>query len=185
MALVMHFGTPDYLYIKMQNRLLNDKISPLQKDWKSIVGETPLDFFFLDEKLNGMYQKEQNLSKLISWFTFLAVLLACLGLYGLVSFSIVNRLKEVGIRKVLGASLNKILLLLSKQYLYLIVIAISVPLTWYVTNMWLDNFAYRINVDWWIFIVSGLALMLIAGLTISVQTIKAARENPVNVLRNE
>lgn len=187
MAMVIPFTIPSYVNVRLSSGNIQEKIASIQTIWDTSFAEIPLNFFFLDNRLNNMYLKEQNLSKLISGFTFLAVMLACLGLYGLVAFSIKNKLKEVGIRKVLGASIEKILILLSKQYLYLIATAIliSVPLTWYITNMWLENFAYRIDIDWWLFLVSGISLILIAGLTVSIQTIKAAKENPVKVLRNE
>jgi len=187
MALLMHFTTPSYLYIKLNKGILQDKVAGLREDWATVMPNVPIHISFLDDQINNLYFKEQNLGNMISGFTCLAVFLACLGLYGMVSFSIKNRLKEVGIRKVLGASIDKILLLLSKQYLWLIGIAvsISVPISWYVINMWLENFAYRIDISWWMFLASGIILAVIAGITISSQAIKAARESPVKVLRNE
>ncbi|NUO83459.1 FtsX-like permease family protein, partial [candidate division KSB1 bacterium] len=133
------------------------------------------------------YNNEQKLSYLISGFAGLTIVLACLGLYGLIAFTLNQRRKEMGIRKVLGASISSLLMRFSRQYIFLIGVAslIAVPAIQYVLNHWLESFAYRIEISWWIYFVSMLALIVIALFTISHQAISAALVNPVNVLREE
>ena len=187
LAIVMPFVNPELMLIKISGGDLKTTLQSLEEDWRSVVGNLPFEVTFLEDNIQRMYEKEAKLSSLITVFSALAVLLACLGLYGLVAFSVNNKLKEVGIRKVLGASLNNLLLLLSKQFILLIVLAnvVAWPLTWLAADEWLTGFAYRVNIGMGAFVLSAVMLLLIAILTISHQTIKAALTNPVKVLRNE
>ena len=187
MGLVMPFTNIEVILIKTTPGNIAETLSTLEEEWKQVVGPAPFDVTFLDDGIQNMYEREQKLASLINVFSILAVILACLGLYGLVAFSVQSKLKEVGIRKVLGASIGKLLLVLSKQFIILILLAnvVAVPLINYLGNMWLGNFAYRIDLQWWMYLSAGLILLLIAMFTISHQTIKAALTNPVNVLRNE
>ncbi len=125
--------------------------------------------------------------KVLNIFSAIAIILACLGLFGLSTFAIQQRTKEIGIRKVLGANVSGLIALLSKDFLKLVIIAIviALPIAWYLMNTWLQDFAYRVNISWWIFILSGTAALLIALITVSFQSIKAALANPVKNLRTE
>lgn len=158
---------------------------------KNVFDKTFPDFVyeykFLDEKIGNFYKQESQLSALYKIFAAIAIFLSCLGLYGLASFMAVQRIKEVGIRKVLGASAGSIVYLFSKEFIILIAIAfaIATPIAWYYMHQWLLDYAYRINISWWLFLAAGLAALIIALATISFQAIKAAMANPVNSLRSE
>ncbi|HMG08464.1 MAG TPA: FtsX-like permease family protein, partial [Mucilaginibacter sp.] len=130
---------------------------------------------------------EQRTAGVFTTFSILAIVLACLGLFVITAFAVVQRTKEIGIRKVLGANVADIILLISKDFLKLVVIAIIIasPIAWYVSSKWLQDFAYRISIQWWVFILTGGVSLLVAGLTVSAQAIKAALANPVNSLKNE
>jgi len=142
---------------------------------------------FQDEQVSKLYASEVKFQKLFSNFTFIAILIACLGLFGLSAYTAQQRTKEIGIRKILGASVLGVTQLLSKEFLKLVLlaIAVSIPIAWYAMNEWLQNFAYHVALDAWIFVLSGLVAVLIALFTVSFQSIKAALTNPVNSLRNE
>ena len=147
----------------------------------------PFSFSFLNEDFNRLYQLENQLGSMLSVFTFLSIFIACLGLLGLIAYTIEQRTKEIGIRKVLGASVAGIVSLLAKDYLKLVGIAflIATPFSWYFMNNWLNNFAYRIELEWWMFVVAGIAAVVIAFATIGVQSIKAALRNPVKAIKAE
>ncbi|HKB43415.1 MAG TPA: FtsX-like permease family protein, partial [Chitinophagaceae bacterium] len=146
-----------------------------------------LKYDFLDDNLNRFYKSESRWSNIVGWAGGISIFLACLGLFGLAALAAVNRTKEIGIRKVLGASLTGIVSLLSKDFLKLVVIALVIasPLAWYFMHKWLQDFAYRINIGWYVFIITGMMAVLIALITISFQAIKAAMANPVKSLRTE
>jgi len=145
------------------------------------------DYYFLDEKFNEQYKDDQLFGKAFSIFAAFAIFIACLGLLGLSLFATTQRTKEIGVRKVLGASVTNIVMLLSKDFIRLVLIAfiISAPLAYYIMHTWLQDFAYRINISWWIFFAAGLSAVIIALVTISFQAIKAAIANPVKSLRTE
>ncbi|MFY0627589.1 MAG: ABC transporter permease [Reichenbachiella sp.] len=188
MAIVLPFGTVQNMLVKLSPGVdLSDALIALEQDWQSIVGTSPFDATFLDDQIQEMYSHEEKLASLINLFSTLAVVLACLGLYGLVAFSVKAKMKEIGIRKILGATIPELLLVLSKNFVLLILIAflVAMPLIYYLGNMWLANFAYRIDIPWWIYLLTGISLLLIALITISHQTISAARSNPSNVLKDE
>ena len=147
----------------------------------------PFSYRFLDDSFNEMYRAEQRAGTIALIFSVLAIFIACLGLFGLATFIAEQRTKEIGIRKVLGASVQGIVSMLSKDFLKFVAIAfvIAVPVAWYSMDLWLHDFAFRINISWWIFIVAGGAAFLIALLTVSFQAIKAAIANPVESLRRE
>lgn len=187
MAIVMPFTVQDLLLVKVAPGPVSELLSSLRTSWEDVLGPAPFDVEFLDEGIQQMYVKEQKLSNLIYVFSILTIILGCLGLYGLVAFTIHTKLKEVGVRKVLGASVQQIFFGLSLQFLVLILVAnvIAWPITYYFGNLWLESFAYRIDIEWWMFAISGSALLIIAILTISNQTIKAALINPVKILKAE
>lgn len=159
----------------------------IKKAWKPLGPEWPLDFYFLDDDINRLYLQEERLSKIVQSFTFLAIFVSCIGLLGLVSFSSEQRTKEIGIRKVLGASVSNIVLLLSKKFLMLITVAliIAIPVAYFVINKWLQNFAYRVDIASWTLLFAGGLTLLIALLTVTSQAIKVALANPVETLRRE
>ncbi|MCO5234955.1 MAG: hypothetical protein M9933_01700 [Chitinophagaceae bacterium] len=141
----------------------------------------------MDDKIEGFYKQESQLTALYKIFAAIAILLSCLGLYGLASFMAVQRIKEVGIRKVLGATAGGVVYLFSKEFVVLIAIAftIATPVAWYFMNQWLHDFAYRITIQWWMFVIAAITAGIIALLTVSYQAIKAAMANPVKSLRTE
>ncbi len=155
--------------------------------WKRFAPDTPFDYTFLDREFAQAYRTEQQTGQIVGVFTALAIFIACLGLFGLATFTAEARTKEIGVRKVLGASVSSIVALLSKDFLKLVLIAIVIasPIAWWAMNRWLQDFAYRINIEWWVFALAGLLSVGIALLTVSFQSIKAALMNPVKSLRRE
>jgi ABC-type antimicrobial peptide transport system permease subunit len=177
-----------YTMIKLSGELVPETIGFIKKTWQSIYPQILFDYHFLEEDYDQLYRTEERMGTLLNYFAILAVFIACLGLFGLASFTTEQRTKEIGIRKVLGASVSRIILLLSKDFLKLVLIAniLSWPLAYYlVTTWWLQNFAYRTSINWLIFILSGVFSILIALITVSVQSAKAATANPIESLRYE
>ena len=162
-------------------------INYIEKTWKKFLPETPFEYTFLDENFDKLYRSEQRQGTLFTTFSCIAIFIACLGLLGLSAFAITQRIKEIGIRKVLGASVGGIVGLLSKDFLKLVAIAaiIAFPIAWYAMHNWLGDFAYRISIQWWVFLVAGILASAVALITISFQAIKAAVANPVKSLRSE
>jgi ABC-type antimicrobial peptide transport system permease subunit len=159
----------------------------IEKTFKKYSPAYPFEYSFLDNVFAREYRTETVIGKLSFIFTTIAVLISCLGLFGLAAYSAVRRTREIGVRKVLGASVPNIMALLSKDFIKLVVIAfvIAAPVAYLIMNRWLQDYAYRINISWWIFIAAGLLAVVIALVTISVQAIKAAIANPVKSLRTE
>jgi len=159
----------------------------LENTWKKLLPEIPYQYAFLDDNFDKLYQAEQRQGNIFTIFACIAIFIASLGLFGLSAFSISQRIKEIGIRKVLGADVSTIVALLSKDFLKLVVISaiIAFPVAWYFMKNWLQDFAYRISMPWWIFIIAGMVAAFIALITISFQAIKAAISNPVKSLRTE
>ena len=155
--------------------------------WKRYLPEVPLSYSFLDERLDQLYIADKQQRTIFTIFACIAIFIACLGLLGLSAFAISQRIKEIGIRKVLGANVNSIVTLLSKDFLLLVVIAsiISLPVGWWAMNQWLNEFAYRIQISWWVFAVAMAVALVVAFVTISVQAVKAAVSNPIKSLRTE
>jgi predicted permease len=162
-------------------------IHKIEKSWKEVYPEEDFEYSFFDEDIAKFYDQEKNISSLLKWATALAVFISCLGLLGLVIYTTTQRTKEIGVRKVLGASVSQIVQLISKDFILLVLLAfvIAVPLAWIGMNKWLENFAYRTTISWWIFLLAGLSMILIALVTLALQTIKAAIANPVKSLRTE
>jgi len=162
-------------------------LGAMQKAWTGVVPDLPFKYNFLDESLDNFYKTEKKWSNIIGWAGGVSVFLACLGLFGLAALAAINRTKEIGIRKVLGASLTGIVTLLSKDFLKLVVIAlvIATPIAWYFMNKWLQDFAYRISIGWWVFIAAGTLAIIVAFVTIGLQAVKAGIANPVKSLRTE
>jgi len=162
-------------------------IGKIEKAWKEVYPADDFEYHFLDEDIAKYYTAEKNVSSLLSWATGLAVFISCLGLLGLVIYTTTQRTKEIGVRKVLGASVAQIVSLVSKDFIVLVLVAfiIASPLAWLGMNKWLENFAYRTDISWWIFLISGVAMTVVSFITLGFQTIKAAIANPVMSLRSE
>jgi putative ABC transport system permease protein len=173
--------------IKVAGSNIPAALSHIENTWKKFLPDAPYRFTFLDENFERLYKAEEKQKTLFTTFACLAIFIACLGLFGLSAFAISQRIKEIGIRKVLGADVSTIVTLLSKDFLKLVAISaiVAFPVAWYFMNNWLQDFAYRINMPWWIFIVAGIVAAFIALITISFQAIKAAISNPVKSLRTE
>ncbi|MGG9964122.1 ABC transporter permease [Ferruginibacter sp. SUN106] len=175
------------LFIKTVPGKTTAAIDQLTKLYKKYEPETPLEFTFLNESINQIYQDDKRTAAVIFLFACLTVFVGCLGLFGLTVFATEQRIKEIGIRKVLGAGILSVTQLLSKDFLKLVLAAvvIALPVAWYIITQWLQNYAYRIHLDWWVFATVGIAVLGIAFITISFQTIRAALSNPVKSLRTE
>jgi putative ABC transport system permease protein len=176
-----------YVAIKLKSGDLPKTVEAVASKWKELAPGRPFDYFFLDQELDKLYKDEEKLGKVAGIFSMLAVIVACLGLFALASFMTEERKKEIGIRKVMGGSVCQIVMLLSKDFSKLIAIAffIACPLAWYVIRWWLSSFAFHVEVNWLIFIMVGMATLLMALLTISYRSLQAAFANPVNTLRRE
>jgi putative ABC transport system permease protein len=185
--LPLYSGWYGYISVRINTKNAKQVIGDLQKTWKQLLPDHPFEYYFVDEDYNKQYQTEQRLGNLSAIFSVLTIFISCLGLFGLVMVAVSQRTKEIGVRKVLGASVAGITTLISKEFLKLVFIAclIAFPLSYWIMNKWLQSFAYRINISWWVFGVAGVAALLIALLTVSFQSIKAAMTNPVKSLRTE
>ena len=162
-------------------------ISQVENKWNSMAPGQPFSYSFLDADFNKIYNAEQRTGKLFITFAIFAIFIACLGLFGLVTYAAEQRIKEIGVRKVLGASVSEIVTMISKDFVKLVLIAfvIAFPVAWWMMNKWLQSFAYRIDISWWVFALAGLLTIAIALITVSFQAIKAAIANPVKSLRSE
>ncbi|MEC3879701.1 FtsX-like permease family protein [Parapedobacter sp. 10938] len=165
----------------------HDAIAKIETEWKEIYPEAPFTFRFYDEVVSALYIKDRQTSKLINAATGITIFISCLGLFGLATLMAFQRTKEIGIRKVLGASVSGIVAMLSKDFVKLVIVAIVIasPIAWWVMDKWLEDFAYRIDIQWWMFALAGLAAVVMALLTVSWQAIRAAVANPVGSLRDE
>lgn len=175
------------LIVKVKTADVQGLISSLKTQWDSFKPEGPFAYYFLDDKFEALYTAERKTGQIFTTFAIVAVVIASLGLFGLAAFITQQRTKEIGIRKVLGASIPQVLVLVSKEFIYLVGIAclIAIPVTWWAMHSWLQNFAYRVSVAWWIFAIAGIIAVVIALFTISSQAIKAALANPVKSLKAE
>jgi putative ABC transport system permease protein len=173
--------------VRVNTKNISSVISSAESKWKSMAPGQPFSYTFMDADFDKIYTAEQQTGKLFITFALFAIFIGCLGLFGLVTYAAEQRTKEIGIRKVLGASVSGIVGMLSKDFAKLVLIAslIAFPVAWWAMNKWLQSFAYRTNISWWIFIVASLAAIMIALLTVSFQAIKAAIANPVKSLRTE
>ncbi|RKN25053.1 FtsX-like permease family protein, partial [Aquimarina sp. AD1] len=177
----------DLITVKLAPNNIKETIGEIEKLWESFLPEQPFDYFFLDDSFNEQYENEERFGNLFLYFASLAILISCLGLLGLAAYSTLQRRREIGIRKVIGASVSEIVNLLSKDFLKLVMIAFAIasPIAWYVMYNWLQDFAFRIDIKWWMFLLSGGSAILIAILTVSFHAVKASLSNPVKTLRTE
>lgn len=176
-----------YISVRFGPGNMDNYLRELKLKWENFTPSTPFDYSFLDSEFESLYRSEQRMGAVFSIFTFLSIFVACLGLFGLSVYTIERRTKEIGVRKVLGASVQNVVVLVSKDFLKLVLLAalIAFPLAWFAMNKWLEDFAYRTNIGWMVFLLSAFAAVFIAIGTISFQAIKAAISNPVNSLRSE
>jgi putative ABC transport system permease protein len=177
----------EYYSLRINTSNLPKTMDNVRKAWTTAFAGNPFEYFFLDDYFNKQYENERKFEKLFMVFAILAILIGCLGLFGLSAYTASQRIKEIGIRKVLGASVQDITKMLSTDFLKLVIIAILIasPIAWWAMNKWLEDFAYRINISWWVFAVAGFVALVIAMVTVSFQAIKAAVANPVKSLRTE
>ena len=170
-----------YYAVNFKNEDIQDVIGQLQSAWKQHFPDYPFNYFFLDQFYDRQYQYDQKFSNIMGLFSGLAVFMACLGLFGLTSYAIVRRTKEIGIRKVLGATLSNVIGLFTRDFARLIIVAnvMAIPLVYYGSSRWLENYAYKIPLDWGLFVVPAILILAVALITVSLQTIKVALRNPV------
>ena len=175
------------LSVKVSGKNITGVLAAMEKAWKNYLPEIPYEYTFLDESFTKLYESEQRQGTIFTIFACIAIFIACLGLFGLSAFAITQRIKEIGVRKVLGARVDSIVALLSADFLKLVLVAaiIAFLLAWYIMTRWLQDFAYRIHIHWWVFVLSALAAGIVALATVSFHAIKAAMANPVNSLRSE
>lgn len=179
--------TREYYSVKMQGKSAVSTVASIKKIWDRYFPADPFDYFFLDEFFNRQYAENKRFGEVFGLFAILAIGIACFGLLGLSAYNVLQRTKEIGVRKVLGASVNSLVLTLSKDYLVLVAFAfvIAIPITGLAMNSWLQDFAYRTSIPWWIYALAGVLAILIALLTVGFQALKAALANPINSLRTE
>jgi putative ABC transport system permease protein len=177
----------NYLVARAGGSDLRQSLTGLEAAWKKLNSSEPFEYSFMDQDFQKNYEKESRQAALINYFTLVAIIISCLGLFGLATFTAEQRTKEIGIRKVLGASVYGVVALLSKDFLKLVIVAVIIasPLAWWGMNKWLQNFAYQTNIGWSVFAITFFVAVAIAFATISIQAIKAALANPVKSLRAE
>ncbi|RLC49441.1 MAG: hypothetical protein DRH79_09060, partial [Candidatus Cloacimonadota bacterium] len=187
--MVLYYNPPNrnFISIRLEPGNVFNILDNIEKMWKEMHPGMPFDYIFLNEHFNSIHHTERNLAITFMYFTVLAILIACLGLFGLASYATERRIKEIGVRKVLGSTVGEIVLLLSKDFSKLVILAniVAWPIAWYGMNKWLQNFAYRTEIGYEVFIFSGLIALIIALITVSFRTIKAANSNPVKALKYE
>ena len=173
--------------VRLKPGNVSDQINMLKKAWKKVAPNQDFEYHFLDETLAASYKQEQKMSVIVQLASMLSIFIACMGLFGLATLTVTRRTKEIGIRKVLGANVGAIVKLLSEDFVVLVIIAslVAFPVAWWTLQDWLSDFAYSINISWWVFITAAFTTIIIALVTVSVQTIKAALANPVKSLRTE
>jgi putative ABC transport system permease protein len=173
--------------VRVRGENLDRTLAFLKEKWQTLAPNLPFEYHFVDQDMENLYRDDQRLARIFGYFTALALIVACLGLFGLVSLGVAQRTKEIGVRKVLGATVTDVVALLSKDFVKLVLLAnlIAWPAAYFAMNKWLQNFAYRIDIGWWMFALAGGLALVIALLTVSTQAIKAALANPVEALRYE
>ena len=187
--LMMHVWPQHYAFlnVKIESENMAGTLDQLATTWATTVPSVPFDFFFLDDNYDRMYRTEISTSTIVTYFTALAILIACLGLFGLAAFTAQRRTREIGIRKVLGASVQDIVLMLSRNFALMVLIAcgLAIPLAWWLLGGWLEGFAYHIDLSIWVFVLAAVGALVIAIATVSFQAIRAAHINPVEALKDE
>jgi putative ABC transport system permease protein len=177
----------DNIYARLDDRTTAQTIRYMERIFRKYDASSPFEYHFLDQNFTAQYKAEQKQGQVLLAFTILTIVISCLGLFGLITFTVGKRVKEIGIRKVLGASVKSTVLLLTESLLLVVFISllVAVPLSWLVMHKWLEDFAYRIQLQWWMFALAGIISLMIAFATLSIQAVKAALANPVKSLRAE
>ncbi|MEM6864894.1 MAG: FtsX-like permease family protein, partial [Bacteroidota bacterium] len=178
---------PNWIILKTQAQSQEALLKALKEAWKSTKVDAPFIFTFIDKEVEKLYAEEKRLSQISLVFTILAIFISCLGLFGLVSYFAEQKKKEIGIRKVLGANINSVIKLLTADFVKLVGIAflIAIPVSYYIIQLWLQDFSYHIDIEWWVFALSGSFAMMITLLTVGFQSLKSAMANPIHSLRTE
>lgn len=178
---------PDFFSVKLSTGQLSQTLASVESEWEKVFPGNPFEYFFLDDHFNAQYAADRRFGQVFGLFAGLAIFVSCLGLFALAAFMAERRTKEFGIRKVLGATIEHLIGLQLKSFIYLVFLSILIasPIAWWIMNGWLEDFAFRIKVPWWIFGIAGIVAILIAGITVSLQSLKTATANPVKALRNE
>ena len=187
LVLYMRFENPNTMFVRFKGLNISQSISYIENIYKKFDPDSPFNYRFLDEEYDSLYRAEQRMEKIFGYFAFMAIAISCLGLFGLASYSAEQRTREIGIRKVLGASIPNVLGLLSREFIVLVFLSniIAWPIAYFAMNNWLKNFAYRIDIGLLTFLFTGILSLGIAMLTVSFQTIRAAHSNPLNSLKYE
>jgi putative ABC transport system permease protein len=187
--LVMDVNVPRFteFAISIQADHVNETIAHVNQTWDKIFPERVFEYSFLDKNIDAQYKDKENFSRMIEYFAVVAILLSCSGLFSLSLFMAVKRAREIGIRKVLGANISRIILLLTGGFIKIVLIAslIASPIAWWIMHEWLNGFAYHVNIEWWVFIIACLLSVIITFVTIGYQSLKAALMNPVKSLKSE
>jgi putative ABC transport system permease protein len=173
--------------VKIAGSNVVETIAAVERTWKNIYGGYPFQYWFMDDEFGKLYRQETQMARLSNYFTAFAIVIACLGLFGLAAFTAEQKTKEIGIRKVMGASATQILLLLTNKFVRLVLIAcmVAVPLSLYAMNVWLESFAYRTTIDWIVFAGAGVSILVLTYLTVGIESLRAANANPVDSIRHE
>jgi len=187
MVLSGRYQHSETMNIRLAGDNYAEAIASLEKSWKKMYPSNPFKYWFLDQEFGRLYKQEMQMGKLADYFTGFTIVIACLGLFGLASFTAEQKTKEIGIRKVLGASIGQILVLLTNKFIRLVLISyvIAIPLSLYAMNSWLENFAYRVPLHWSAFVGAGLLILVLTYITVGIESIRAAVANPVDSIRHE
>ena len=177
----------DYVIASVASANFERTVKTIERTWKTLIHDTPFEYSFLDQTIQKQYDEDRRVSKIISSFGIIAMIICALGLYGLSSYMAERRFKEIGIRKVMGASVLQIVVMMSAEFIRLVLMAfvIAVPVAYYGMSKWLEGFAYKVSPGWFVFAMAGLVALAIALVTISFESIKSAMGNPIDSLRSE
>ena len=180
-------GSSFYISMSINTADIRNALNQIEKSWKNIIPDRPFEYFFLDQDFGNQYLAEQKFGSLFMSFAILAIVISCLGLFALATFTLKRRVKEIAIRKVMGSSVINIINLFTWEFLKLVIIAnlIAWPVSWFIMKEWVGDFAYKTEISWWLFLIAGLVAVLIAFITVAYQSLKAAVANPVDSLRDE
>jgi len=187
LVLLPNRRTRDFYSVKIDAKNASSTVASIKKIWDKYFPGNPYDYFFLDEFFNRQYMENERFGQVFALFALLAIGIACFGLLGLSAYNVLQRTKEIGVRKVLGASVRSLLFTLSRDFLVLVVVAfvIAIPVTWLAMHNWMQGFAYRTNISWWVFAAAGVLAIFISMITVGLQALKAALANPIKSLRTE
>jgi putative ABC transport system permease protein len=180
-------GSPNYLAVKLNQANITGSVRYIRQVWDNTLPDSPFEYFFYDSYYQNLYKKEALFGKLIFIFSTIAIIIACMGLFSLTAFYSGKRTKEIGLRKVSGAVISEIVLMLNREFIKWVFISLffALPVAWFVMRTWLKGFAYKTDLSWWVFVLAGLIVLLVAILTVSWQSWRAATRNPVEALRYE